>query len=134
VRVAIAALLALCLGACASIGREPITDLTPVFENAAAYDGRTFEGEVHVVRPFPRQGLRVALAPDAETFIMLDAWSAQRLENYYGLQPGHVIRIRALIREERIVLTQAEAGQCAPMQYAAAFLLEQVQVLRTPAR
>ena len=132
-RFALAALLALCLGACASFGRAPIADLTPVFQNARAYDGQVFEGEVVVVSPWPEQRIKVALALDAETYIPLDDWSARRLQNYYGYRQGHRVRIRAVIREERIVLTQAATPSlCAPMQYQAAFYLTQVQVLRGP--
>jgi len=132
-RAALTALLILCAGACASFGRAPIGDLTPVFADSGAFHNQVFEGEVYVVRPWPRQRVKVALALDAESYIELDDWSARRLENYYGYGHGHRIRIRAIIREERIILTQAAAANaCAPMQYSATFYLTQVQVLRGP--
>lgn len=132
-RLALIAILTACLCACASFGRAPVTDLTPVFTSAGAYDGQVFEGEMVVVKPFPRQPLHLATSLEAESFIRMDAWSAQRLENYRGFSHGHRIRIRAIIREDTIVLTEAAApGACAPLQTMAAFYLEQVQVLRGP--
>lgn len=133
-RLALIALLAACLGACASFGRAPVSDLAPAIENARAYDGQVFEGEVYVVTIWGRALPSVATSLDAETYIDLDNWSARRLHNYYGYRHGHRIRIRAIIREERIIVTQAAtAGQCAPMHHAATFQLTQVRVLRGPA-
>ncbi len=132
-RLALIAVLTASLCACASFGRAPITDLTPVFTSAAAYDGRVFEGEMVVVKPFPQQPLHLATSLQADSFISMDEWSARRLENYHRFSHGHRIRIRAIIREDTIVLTEAAApGTCAPLQTMAAFYLEQVQVLRGP--
>jgi len=129
-RITLLTLVAVCLSACTTLGQAPLNDLMPVFQNVGAYEGRTFVGDVYIIRTPARGVSAVRLTPDAETAIPLDSWSRRRLETIYGVQHGQRVRIRAVIREERIIVTQADAGNAACQIYQGAFYLTRVQVLR----
>lgn len=76
----------------------------------------------------PATGVDLALGPEANaTRVRLDRWARDGLYDYYRVQTGHRVRIRATIREERIILTQAGGnGEC---QEYGEFYLVNVQVL-----
>lgn len=126
-RIILLTLAALGISACATLNREVVTDLAPVFGNVEAYEGRMFEGELYAIR-HPATGVDLALSPDeGAVHIPVDQWARRRFYDYYQLQTGHSVRIRATIREERIIVTQAGGnGAC---QTYAGFYLANVQVL-----
>lgn len=131
-RIIILALTALALSACATGRHAPLSDLAPVFGNERLYHGAVFIGDVYAVRTSARGVYGVTLAPDADIVIRLDQWASLRMERLYHAQHGQRFRIRAVIREARLVMTQAAAGGECQDPREAGFYLTRVQVLGEP--
>lgn len=104
------------LGGCATLGQPALADLAPVFAAPGDFAGRRFDGEVFVVNdPISPHVSRVefSMTPEGSQRIEADEESSRRLRDYYRLRQGHHVRIQAIIRGVRIIVTEADSpGRC----------------------
>lgn len=124
-RTIFAGLLFMFVGACASLTGGVVRDLTPAYADPAAFDGRTFDGDLYIVTdPANPEIYRLSQTQDGAQFFALQSGAQQRLQDWNHLNPGHRFHARGIIRPSAC----GAAGDCAPNEPS--FSLRNLEITR----